>query len=164
MIGPSHPVADLFAHPLPVRCLLCKETHDHVIRFAPPLVISDEDLERVVDAVREQMSTYVPAPEMFEPLERVKRIVGESSRAMNEGEEVTSDATCLRCDDALSGDRGNGSINGIAAALIPGYTRILNAVDGIEKYYIIVGVALVDPHEENIAVVTAKLFVCRLQI
>ncbi len=36
---------------------------------------------------------------------------------MNECEEVTSDATCLGCDDALSGDRGNGSINGIAAAL-----------------------------------------------
>jgi ornithine--oxo-acid transaminase len=25
--------------------LLCKETHDHVIRLAPPLVISKEDLE-----------------------------------------------------------------------------------------------------------------------
>ena len=25
--------------------LLCKETHDHIIRFAPPLVITKEELD-----------------------------------------------------------------------------------------------------------------------
>jgi ornithine--oxo-acid transaminase len=33
--------------------LLCKETHDHVIRIAPPLVISREDLEWAAARVRE---------------------------------------------------------------------------------------------------------------
>jgi len=34
---------------------LCKETHDHVIRFAPPLVITKEEidwaLERIADTL-----------------------------------------------------------------------------------------------------------------
>ena len=33
--------------------LLCKETHDHVIRIAPPLVISREDLAWAVARVKE---------------------------------------------------------------------------------------------------------------
>jgi len=33
--------------------LLCKETHDHVIRIAPPLMISREDLEWAVARVKE---------------------------------------------------------------------------------------------------------------
>jgi ornithine--oxo-acid transaminase len=33
--------------------LLCKETHDHVIRIAPPLVISKDDLVWAVDRLRE---------------------------------------------------------------------------------------------------------------
>jgi ornithine--oxo-acid transaminase len=33
--------------------LLCKETHDHVIRLAPPLVISREDLGWAVERLRE---------------------------------------------------------------------------------------------------------------
>ena len=33
--------------------LLCKETHDFVIRIAPPLVISKEDLEWAVARIRE---------------------------------------------------------------------------------------------------------------
>jgi len=32
--------------------LLCKETHDFVIRLAPPLVISEEDLAWAVGQVR----------------------------------------------------------------------------------------------------------------
>ena len=31
--------------------LLCKETHDHVIRFAPPLVIEREDLDWALDRI-----------------------------------------------------------------------------------------------------------------
>jgi len=32
--------------------VLCKETHDYVIRLAPPLVISQEDLAWAVDRLR----------------------------------------------------------------------------------------------------------------
>jgi len=32
--------------------LLCKETHDFVIRLAPPLIISEEDLAWAVGQVR----------------------------------------------------------------------------------------------------------------
>jgi ornithine--oxo-acid transaminase len=33
--------------------LLCKETHDNVIRFAPPLIIGTKDLDRAFDRIRE---------------------------------------------------------------------------------------------------------------
>jgi ornithine--oxo-acid transaminase len=36
--------------------LLCKETHEHVIRIAPPLVISREDLSWAAARVREAFS------------------------------------------------------------------------------------------------------------
>jgi ornithine--oxo-acid transaminase len=46
-----------FCEALAAKGLLCKETHEHTIRFAPPLVISREDLdwayERVVAVFRE---------------------------------------------------------------------------------------------------------------
>src|SRR5699024_3786165 len=35
--------------------LLCKETHDNVIRFAPPLIISQEDLDSAIDKIRKVM-------------------------------------------------------------------------------------------------------------
>jgi ornithine--oxo-acid transaminase len=31
--------------------LLCKETHEHVIRIAPPLVINREELDWAIDKV-----------------------------------------------------------------------------------------------------------------
>ena len=36
--------------------LLCKETHDTVIRFAPPLIISQEDLDWAIDKVEQVFS------------------------------------------------------------------------------------------------------------
>lgn len=36
--------------------LLCKETHDTVIRFAPPLIISQEDLDWAIDKVQQVLS------------------------------------------------------------------------------------------------------------
>lgn len=36
--------------------LLCKETHDTVIRFAPPLIISQEDLDWAIDKVQQVFS------------------------------------------------------------------------------------------------------------
>lgn len=35
--------------------LLCKETHDFVIRFAPPLIISKEDLDWAIDKIKKVM-------------------------------------------------------------------------------------------------------------
>lgn len=37
--------------------LLCKETHDTVIRFAPPLVISKEDLDWAIERIKKVLST-----------------------------------------------------------------------------------------------------------
>lgn len=36
--------------------LLCKETHDYVIRFAPPLIISQEDLDWAIDKIKKVMA------------------------------------------------------------------------------------------------------------
>ncbi|NLO55838.1 MAG: ornithine--oxo-acid transaminase, partial [Thermovirga sp.] len=36
--------------------LLCKETHDWIIRFAPPLVITREEIDKALEAVREVLS------------------------------------------------------------------------------------------------------------
>lgn len=33
--------------------LLCKETHDTVIRFAPPLVISKEEIDQALTKIRQ---------------------------------------------------------------------------------------------------------------
>ncbi len=41
-----------FCEALAERGLLCKETHDHVIRFAPPLVISRDELDLAFEQVR----------------------------------------------------------------------------------------------------------------
>ncbi|MBL6976037.1 MAG: ornithine--oxo-acid transaminase [Deltaproteobacteria bacterium] len=38
------------------RGLLCKETHDNVIRFAPPLIIEPEQLDWALDQVRDVLS------------------------------------------------------------------------------------------------------------
>lgn len=41
-----------FCEALMSEGLLCKETHDHVVRFAPPLVTSREDLEWALEKIR----------------------------------------------------------------------------------------------------------------
>jgi ornithine--oxo-acid transaminase len=38
------------------RGILCKETHDQVVRFAPPLVVSKDQLEEALPAIREVIS------------------------------------------------------------------------------------------------------------
>lgn len=35
--------------------LLCKETHENVIRFAPPLIIEKDDLDWALEQIREVM-------------------------------------------------------------------------------------------------------------
>ena len=45
----------------------------------------DGDLAKL-DAIRKQMEIYVPAPEMFEPLEQVRQALVDSARALSEVE------------------------------------------------------------------------------
>ncbi|NQD97532.1 aminotransferase class III-fold pyridoxal phosphate-dependent enzyme, partial [Staphylococcus xylosus] len=41
-----------YCESLKEKGLLCKETHDTVIRFAPPLIISKEELDFALDKIR----------------------------------------------------------------------------------------------------------------
>ncbi|MDH3497011.1 MAG: ornithine--oxo-acid transaminase [Gemmatimonadota bacterium] len=50
--GPARP----FCEELARRGILCKETHDQVIRFAPPLVVEREALEWVIGEAREVLA------------------------------------------------------------------------------------------------------------
>ena len=45
-----------FCEKLKEKGLLCKETHDHVIRFAPPLVITKEEVDWAVERVAEVLA------------------------------------------------------------------------------------------------------------
>ncbi|MFC5735123.1 ornithine--oxo-acid transaminase [Cytobacillus gottheilii] len=45
-----------FCEQLKQEGLLCKETHDTVIRFAPPLIISKEDLDWAIEKVKKVLS------------------------------------------------------------------------------------------------------------
>jgi ornithine--oxo-acid transaminase len=58
LAGPARPYCEVLAE----RGILCKETHDHVVRFAPPLVISKADLEWALTHVREVLAmSFEPA-------------------------------------------------------------------------------------------------------
>jgi ornithine--oxo-acid transaminase len=50
--GPARP----FCEALAKRGILCKETHDQVIRFAPPLVVEQEALAWVVGELAEVLA------------------------------------------------------------------------------------------------------------
>jgi len=52
----------------------------------------------------------------------------------------------------------------IATAPLAGYAWILNSINRIKNLDIVIGVALINTDKKYVAVVTAKLFVCRLQI
>ncbi len=47
-----------FCEALKDEGVLCKETHDYVIRFAPPLVISEEDLNWAYERIRKVIETF----------------------------------------------------------------------------------------------------------
>lgn len=51
-LHPSAGGARRFCEALKERGLLCKETHDNVIRFAPPLIIEREDIDWALEQVR----------------------------------------------------------------------------------------------------------------
>jgi ornithine--oxo-acid transaminase len=40
--------------------ILCKETHDHVIRFAPPLIISQEDIDWALERIEPVLTDNAP--------------------------------------------------------------------------------------------------------
>jgi ornithine--oxo-acid transaminase len=44
-----------FAEALKERGVLVKDTHKHILRFAPPLVISPEDLDWALDQIQAVM-------------------------------------------------------------------------------------------------------------
>jgi ornithine--oxo-acid transaminase len=46
-----------FCEALMARGLLCKETHTHVIRFAPPLIITREDIDWASERIEEVLTT-----------------------------------------------------------------------------------------------------------
>ncbi|HLS67056.1 MAG TPA: ornithine--oxo-acid transaminase [Pseudogracilibacillus sp.] len=48
-----HESARPYCEALKEKGLLCKETHDNVIRFAPPLIISKEELDWAIDKIKE---------------------------------------------------------------------------------------------------------------
>jgi ornithine--oxo-acid transaminase len=52
MKGPARP----YCEALMKRGLLCKETHESVIRFAPPLVVTKEELDWAFEQLQEELS------------------------------------------------------------------------------------------------------------
>ena len=50
--GTARPYCEALAE----RGILCKETHEQVVRFAPPLVVSKEDLEWALKHIGEVLS------------------------------------------------------------------------------------------------------------
>lgn len=50
-----------FCQALMAEGLLCKETHQHVIRFAPPLIIQKDDIDWAMDRVERVLTTLQPS-------------------------------------------------------------------------------------------------------
>ena len=46
-----------FCEALQTKGLLCKETHEHVIRFAPPLIITREEIDWSLERIEEVLTT-----------------------------------------------------------------------------------------------------------
>jgi ornithine--oxo-acid transaminase len=46
-----------FCEALQTKGLLCKETHEHVIRFAPPLIITREEIDWSFERIEEVLTT-----------------------------------------------------------------------------------------------------------
>jgi ornithine--oxo-acid transaminase len=38
--------------------ILCKETHDHIIRFAPPLVITQEEIDWALERIEKVLAKH----------------------------------------------------------------------------------------------------------
>ena len=55
-LNPEAKGARRFCEALMKKGILCKETHENVIRFAPPLVIKKEEIDWAVERVEEVLS------------------------------------------------------------------------------------------------------------
>lgn len=53
-----HTAARPYCEALKQEGLLCKETHDHVIRIAPPLTITREEIDWAVERIRKVLQTH----------------------------------------------------------------------------------------------------------
>ncbi|MGD2217938.1 MAG: ornithine--oxo-acid transaminase [Gemmatimonadales bacterium] len=62
VIRESSGTARPFCEALMERGILAKETHHQVIRFAPPLVVTEEILEEALVSIREVLQTPAPQP------------------------------------------------------------------------------------------------------
>jgi ornithine--oxo-acid transaminase len=56
-----HTAARPYCEQLKEQGLLCKETHETTIRFAPPLVISKEELDWAIERIKQVLHTTEPA-------------------------------------------------------------------------------------------------------
>jgi ornithine--oxo-acid transaminase len=56
-IAPGGPTGRAASTALAERGVLCKETQDHTLRIAPPLVITREELDRGIDAITDVVKT-----------------------------------------------------------------------------------------------------------
>jgi ornithine--oxo-acid transaminase len=59
-LDPAWMPARLFCEALMRKGLLSKETHDTVVRFAPPLVIREEEIDLALDAIRTTFDEAMP--------------------------------------------------------------------------------------------------------
>ncbi|MBW2529797.1 MAG: ornithine--oxo-acid transaminase [Deltaproteobacteria bacterium] len=66
-LAPEAGGARRYCEQLMAKGLLCKETHDDVIRFAPPLVIEREDIDWAFERVREVLAGAEAAPAEASP-------------------------------------------------------------------------------------------------
>ncbi len=62
VIKESSGTARPFCHQLMERGILAKETHEQVVRFAPPLVVTREILEEALESIREVLQAPVQQP------------------------------------------------------------------------------------------------------
>jgi len=58
-----HGMARPYCEALKEEGVLCKETHDRVIRLAPPLVIDREQIDWAVERIRNALGEYGPVYE-----------------------------------------------------------------------------------------------------
>ena len=56
-LNPEAGGARRFVQALKDQGLLCKETHEHVLRFAPPLVITREDVDWALERIERELTT-----------------------------------------------------------------------------------------------------------
>jgi ornithine--oxo-acid transaminase len=57
-LDPQRVHARTLAERLMSNGLLCKETHDHVLRWIPPLIIQKQDLDRALEILQSTLKTF----------------------------------------------------------------------------------------------------------